>query len=93
MSFDKEIYRPYLKSLNLFHEKEDDVLHLLWSMMQHCVDSAFGKTSVQLALQKQKSKKDDFLQDSDIMLGLSHITIKNDFHTASADAQSIKGGS
>lgn len=54
-------YRHHLKTLDLNRKQEDEIIELIWKIMEHFVSAAFGKTPVQQALQERDK---DSIQDS-----------------------------
>lgn len=55
MEFDPDKYRRHLGPLDLGKEKEDEILLLLWRVMDEFASSAFGEHTVQLAEGKRDS--------------------------------------
>ena len=49
MQLDLEKYLPYLDGLELPREKKEELLHILWRMMEVQADSAFGLNPVPLS--------------------------------------------
>ena len=56
MGPDYEKYRPLLDGLNLGQEKEDELVHAVWSMMKSFVDASVGDDPTQLAMEQKKNK-------------------------------------
>ena len=67
MNIDK--YRHHLKTLDLNRKQEDEIIALIWKIMEHFVSSAFGKTSVQQAVREQSA---DSIHDSVPVINSSH---------------------
>lgn len=56
MTPDYDRYRPHMAQFNLSKAEEDDLIHIVFAMMQSFVDRAFGDDPVQLALAAQDGK-------------------------------------
>ncbi|MGH1376378.1 MAG: hypothetical protein ACRBCK_08520 [Alphaproteobacteria bacterium] len=59
MNIDK--YRHHLKTLKLDRKQEDEIITLIWKIMEHFVSAAFGKAPVQQALRERNKNS---IQDS-----------------------------
>ena len=56
MTVDVEKYRCHLQTLDLTQDRKDELIHIVFAIMQSFVDKAFGVHPVQLSLSKPDQK-------------------------------------
>ncbi len=60
MLVDVEKYRRHVQSIDLPQDRKDELIHIVFAMMQSFVDKAFGVHPVQLGLPKPDQKPPQF---------------------------------
>ena len=73
MGPDYEKYRPLLDEFNLADDKKDELIDVMWALLDGFVERAYGMDSVQKVVNKQNDKaretdSDDVKSDETTMI-------------------------
>ena len=88
MLVDVEKYRRHVQSIDLPQDRKDELIHIVFAIMQSFVDKAFGVHPVQLGLPKPDQKSPQIPARRAIMDANSNT----DKTTATAPKRAEEGG-